>query len=184
VAPTIACKTKSSGILESAIRRIGTKMKRLLHAIETVTAVVRLLLPVASANEAVCKPLKLKKVSRLRVSLINQMGASVPNATLLVFQVGKEIARGQTSENGKFSFDGLPQGSYQVRIVAAGYKEDQFPIILGKPTKNVNDRFSSCSTSDGSPAPGESGWSSLRSPLTPLCTSATFFSPRRPPPIN
>jgi hypothetical protein len=110
-------------------------MNTILKAIAIIPAAALLLLPMARANEAVCVPQKVKKVSRLCVSLIDQSGAPVPNAILIVCKDGMEIAQGTTGANGKFSFDDLKRGSYTVEICAEGFDKDQFPIVITNPSK-------------------------------------------------
>jgi hypothetical protein len=111
-------------------------MKRVLKTIASLSAAALLLLPAANANEAVCKPQKVKKVSRLSVFLINQTGAPEPNVHLRVFDGEQEIAAGVTGNDGKFSFDDLKAGSYQVKIHGDGFQEDAFPIVITNSGKN------------------------------------------------
>jgi hypothetical protein len=113
-------------------------MKNLLKATAAVTALTLLLLPIGRANEAVCKPQKVMKVSRLCVYLINQAGEPVPGANLIVWKSDQEIAQGQTEQDGKFSFNSLKEGSYKVVIRANGYQEDEFPIVVAKPSGECN----------------------------------------------
>ena len=105
-------------------------MNRILKAIASVSAAAFLLLPAANANTVVCKNQKVKKVSRLCVFLIDQSGAPVPNATLQAFDGEKKVAEGITGNDGKFSFDGLPRGTYQVRIRAGSFKDDAIQIAV------------------------------------------------------
>jgi hypothetical protein len=110
-------------------------MNSILKRIAIIPVAAFLLLPMAHANEAVCGPQKVKKVPRLCVALIDQSGAPVPNAILIVSKDGMEIAQGTTGANGKFSFDDLKRGSYKVEIRAEGFEKDQFPIVITNPSK-------------------------------------------------
>jgi Carboxypeptidase regulatory-like domain len=94
-----------------------------------------LLLPTAHANEAICKPQKVKKVSRLCVVAIDPSGAPVAGVHLQVFDGEKEIAEGLTASDGRFSFDSLRAGSYQVKVHADGFKDDAFPIVVTNSSK-------------------------------------------------
>jgi uncharacterized protein (DUF2141 family) len=89
-----------------------------------------LLLQPAHANEAVCKPQKVKKVSQLCVAVSDQSGAADSNVHLRVFDADKQIAEGVTGSDGKFSFEDLKAGSYQVKVHADGFQDDVFPIVV------------------------------------------------------
>jgi Carboxypeptidase regulatory-like domain len=115
-------------------------MSGILKAIASLMAAVFLLPSTALANEAICKPQKTKKVSRLCVVVINQTGGPQADVRLTVFDGEKQIAEGTTGEDGKFSFDTLEAGSYQVKVHHDGFKDDQFPIVVtnsGKKCKHA-----------------------------------------------
>jgi hypothetical protein len=97
-----------------------------------------LLLPAAHANEAVCKPQKVKKLSRLCAVVIDQSGAPVAGVQLLVFDGEKKIAEGITASGGRFSFDSLKPGSYQVKVHGNGFQDDAFPIVVTNSAKKCN----------------------------------------------
>jgi hypothetical protein len=103
--------------------------------IAILLAAALLSLPMAHGNESVCNPQRVKKVPRLCVSLIDQSGGPVRNATLIVSRDGAQIAQGETATDGRFSFDDLQPGAYTVEIRADGFQKDQFQIVITNPSK-------------------------------------------------
>jgi UPF0288 family protein (methanogenesis marker protein 3) len=113
-------------------------MRDALKAVLAGGAVALLLSAAARGNEVVCKPQKVKRVSRLCVYLINQASEPVSDANLIVWTEGKEIAEGQTDKDGRFSFSDLKKGSYTVVIRANGYQGEEFRIVIDNPSQKCD----------------------------------------------
>jgi hypothetical protein len=114
------------------------EMNGILKSIPRLLTAALLLLPPANANEAICKPQKTKKVSRLCIRVINQSGGPQENTHLAVFDGEKQIAEGVTGSDGKYSFDSLQKGTYKVKVHADGFIDDAFPIVVTGSSKKCN----------------------------------------------
>ena len=91
--------------------------------------------PLVNATTVICGKLHIKPMHRLCGIAINPVGDRVPDATVKVLSGEKEILSLKSDLNGKFSYDGLQEGSYVVLIQADGYVSQQFPIEIRKPSK-------------------------------------------------
>ena len=65
--------------------------------------------------------------------LTNQLGEPIPNAKVAILRGARELVSVQTSEDGKFSFEQLEAGNYEIRVEADHYNSVQSPFILVKP---------------------------------------------------
>jgi hypothetical protein len=96
----------------------------LLHAIRASTATTCIALP------------PLKPVHRICRILFFSSGDRVTIAKVTVLQAGKEIAEQQTGNDGKFSFDQLKAGNYELRVGISGLPYASTQVVLAKPETN------------------------------------------------
>jgi Carboxypeptidase regulatory-like domain len=94
-----------------------------------------LLSPHKALTEIICKEQHLKSVHFLCGSVINQLGQPILNSKVTVLFNGTEQAEVKTGSDGRFVFDSLKKGNYEIRIQADGYQVFSFPIALAKPSK-------------------------------------------------
>lgn len=107
---------------------------RVRAAFTTVVAGVLLLLPASSpSTTAICEEVRLKPLHCVCGTLINAAGEPVARATVTILREGARRAAVNTGEDGKFSFDKLKAGNYEVQVQAEGYRTFQFPIVVVKP---------------------------------------------------
>jgi Carboxypeptidase regulatory-like domain len=52
-----------------------------------------------------------------------------------IFKDGAEIGGVQSDENGKFSFDSLKEGNYEIQVLASGYASFEFYVVLANTDK-------------------------------------------------
>ena len=90
--------------------------------IATTTALTAILLSLAgtSGPDVRCEPIQLKPVRCVRGKVVNQLDEAVPQTTVTILKDGKEIATVETGQDGRFSFDGLPAGRYDIDARAIG----------------------------------------------------------------
>ena len=104
-----------------------------LQAICATAVVGFLVLPAGSPGTAeICKELHLKPLHCVCGTLINELGEPVAYATVTVLTDAAERAAVKTGDDGKFSFDELTPGSYELQVQAAGFRSYRFPIVVVK----------------------------------------------------
>ncbi len=81
------------------------------------------------------KPIRLRHVCGL---VLNEIEEKIPNAKVMVLKGGKELATVQTGADGKFSFERLEAGNYEVRVEAAGYITAQDSVVIVRPATKCN----------------------------------------------
>jgi hypothetical protein len=82
-------------------------------------------------NECFAPP-PLKPIHRVCGIVINLLGEPLSDAKVTVLQDGREIASRQTSKDGKFSFEQLPAGNYDIKVVAHDYLSANFSIVIAR----------------------------------------------------
>jgi hypothetical protein len=60
-------------------------------------------------------------------------GDRIPNAEVTVLQAGNEIAVQQTSKDGKFSFEQLRPGKYEIRVRVEHFADAHSQVVLVNP---------------------------------------------------
>lgn len=108
-------------------------MIRLVYAMTTIG--VLLLAAGTSIGEVICSEPRLGRLRCVCGSVTDQSGAPVPGATVEVLVQGAAFATRQTGEDGRFSFDEIKAGKYELRFQAYGFLVSRFAIVLGKPAK-------------------------------------------------
>jgi hypothetical protein len=99
--------------------------------------VAGLLLPAASGtlgtSEVICSQARVKPIQRICGIMIDQTGAPVARARVAIREGETELFAVETGNDGKFAFDGLNAGSYDVLVKAEYFRIFQFPIVLVQP---------------------------------------------------
>jgi len=86
-----------------------------------------------SANTYICSPVRLKPLHCARGMVVDISGGPVDDATVTIFRDGTAAAVVHGQEDGKFSFDALQPGSYELQVEALGFQTFRFPIVIAKP---------------------------------------------------
>jgi Carboxypeptidase regulatory-like domain len=110
-------------------------MKRAGTIFGTALAAIFLVLSPAQGDETVCKVQGVKKVSHVCGSILNPLGVPVPGAKVMIFKDGADIGEVQSDESGKFSFDSLKEGNYEIQVLASGYASFAFSVVLANTDK-------------------------------------------------
>jgi hypothetical protein len=113
-------------------------MQRVRAFLAATVAGVLLLLPTGRISATTCVDVPLRKpIHRLFGVVLFVSGDRISNAIVTVLQGSKEIAEQQTDKDGKFSFDGLKAGHYEIRVKVKGLEgavDEQ--IVLVNPKVN------------------------------------------------
>jgi|SRR5437660_6092447 len=92
-------------------------MKRVRPIFASLLAALLLSLPPAICCPTTCVGLPpLKPVHSICRVVFFPSGDRIANAKVTVLQAGKEIAVQETDNDGKFSFDHLEAGKYEIRV--------------------------------------------------------------------
>jgi len=92
-------------------------MKRVRPGLASLFAMFLLSLSAAISSATTCVPLPpLKPTHRICGVVFFPSGDRIANAKITVLQAGKEIAVQETGKDGKFSFDHLKAGNYEIRV--------------------------------------------------------------------
>jgi hypothetical protein len=93
-----------------------------------------LLLPAETTKATTCIALPpLKPIHHICGFVNNQLGEPIPNAKVTLLQNGSEIVTMQSSADGRFSFEHLKAGNYDIQVQASGYLTVFSSVILAKP---------------------------------------------------
>ena len=91
-------------------------------------------LPSATSSATTCVGLpSLKPVHRICGVVFFPSGDRIANAKVTVLQAGKEIAAQETDNDGKFSFDPLETGSYEIRVHVEAVPLAATDLVLVRP---------------------------------------------------
>jgi hypothetical protein len=92
-------------------------MKPVRPIFASLLGALLILLPYAISSATTCVGLQpLKPIHRVWGVVFFPSGDRIANAKVTVLQAGKEIAAQETDNDGKFSFDHLEAGNYQIRV--------------------------------------------------------------------
>jgi len=108
-------------------------MRRQLTSFGGIIVGFLLLLPAEVSCATTCILVPIKPIRHVCGMLTNQLGEPIPNAKVAILRGAREIVSVQTSEDGKFSFEQLEAGNYEIRVQADHYNSVQSPFILVKP---------------------------------------------------
>jgi hypothetical protein len=88
-----------------------------------------------SANTCVEIPSPKKPLSHVCGVIVDRTGATVAGAKVQILTEKDDsvLAEVQSDSNGRFSFETLKEGRYQIRVVAQGFSGFQVPIRVHNP---------------------------------------------------
>lgn len=93
-----------------------------------------LLLPAGFSYATTCIALPpLKPIHQACGVVIDPLGEPIPNAKVAILKDGRELVALQTRKDGKFSFEQLEVGRYDIQVEANGFKPAFSSIVLVKP---------------------------------------------------
>jgi hypothetical protein len=114
-------------------------MERLRTSLVSVVVGVLLSLPAEALSATTCVALPpLKPMHRICGVVLFPSGDRISNAKVTVLQAGKEIAVQQTDKDGKFSFEQLKAGKYEIRIWVEHIGSASSPVVLVHPKAKSN----------------------------------------------
>jgi Carboxypeptidase regulatory-like domain len=106
----------------------------MMHRVLATALVGVLLLWVrATGTTETCLAFHLKPLHCVCGAVIDLSGAPIAGATVTVLKQGTEPIAQQTGDDGKFSYDKLSAGKYDIQIQAHGFKTFQFSIVIIRP---------------------------------------------------
>ncbi len=109
-------------------------MKRVRSILASLLAALFLSLPSSISSATTCVGLPpLKPVHRICGVVFFPSGDRIANAKVTVLQEGKEIAVQETDRDGRFSFDHLEAGNYQIRVHVEAVPVAATDVILVRP---------------------------------------------------
>jgi len=95
-----------------------------------ISVILLLILAGPSWGNECFAPPPLKPIHRVCGIVINPLGEPLSGAEVTILQDGREVASQQTSKDGKFSFEQLPAGNYDIKVVAHDYPSANFSIVI------------------------------------------------------
>jgi Carboxypeptidase regulatory-like domain len=110
-------------------------MERMRIVFATILVGGFLLAAGTSSAEVTCEALRLKPLRCVCGTVIDEAGEVVSDAAVTILKHGTEIATVQTRRDGKFSFEELKAGSYDLFARAVGFRLFEFPIVVESPEK-------------------------------------------------
>jgi uncharacterized protein (DUF2141 family) len=100
---------------------------------------VLLSLPAGTLSATTCIEMPpLKPIHRVFGVVLFLSGDRIPHAKVTVLQRRKEIAAQETDKDGKFSFEGLKAGHYEMRVQVEGVGAAYAQIVLIRPDAKSN----------------------------------------------
>ena len=109
-------------------------MKRVRPFFVSLLVTLLCSLPSATSPATTCVGLPpLKPVHRICGVVFFPSGDRIANAKVTVLQAGKEIAVRETDNDGKFSFDHLEAGSYEIRVYVEAVPVAATDLVLVRP---------------------------------------------------
>src|ERR1700730_18767439 len=108
-------------------------MRRTLASFAAMVGGFLLLLPAEFSYATICILVPIKPIRHVCGIVTNRLGEPIQNAKVTILKEATELASAQTSEDGKFSFEQLESGNYNIRVQADHYNPTQSPIVLVKP---------------------------------------------------
>jgi hypothetical protein len=87
---------------------------------------------ISSATECIALP-PLKAIHRVCGFVSDPSGAPVADAKLTILKDGNEVATMQSGADGRFAFEELKAGKYEMRVDAKGFVTAVSSIVLVKP---------------------------------------------------
>src|ERR1700722_7815267 len=112
-------------------------MKRLRSVAYVLVAVIILLFAGQSeANTVICHKVRPITLRWMQGRVVDQLGSPVPQASVDLLRNEMVLASVQTNDDGRFSFQDVKAGNYELRAEYPGFISDQYPVVLKKPTSS------------------------------------------------
>ncbi|MGB7729481.1 MAG: carboxypeptidase regulatory-like domain-containing protein [Candidatus Acidiferrum sp.] len=92
----------------------------------------------SSATTCVEVPVPKKPVSHICGRLLDGVGGPIAQAKVRIWKEDVLVAEVQTDDNGKFSFDTLKDGNYDIGFLAEPFHRFSFPITIRKSRQKCN----------------------------------------------
>jgi Carboxypeptidase regulatory-like domain len=109
-------------------------MERVNPFFASVLVGVLLLLPSATFSATTCVDVPLRKpIHKICGFVYFPSGDRITNAEVTVLQAGNEIALQRTSQDGKFSFEQLRPGKYEIRVRVEHFVDAHSQVIVVNP---------------------------------------------------
>lgn len=86
-------------------------------------------------SEIICSQKPVKPVQHLCGIVIDQSGSPVAHVRVAILKGETELAAVESRKDGKFSFEGLKAGSYDVEAKEEGFRTFRFQIVLVQPSE-------------------------------------------------
>jgi len=110
-----------------------------VHSLPVLGAAMLLLLPSGLSSATTCIDLPpLKPVHRICGVVFFPNSDRVAKAKVTVLQATKEIAAEETDNDGKFSFDRLEAGKYEMRVCVEPLRVATTQVVLVHPKEKTN----------------------------------------------
>lgn len=108
---------------------------------KTVSRVIALLLLAATwvtpsvADVCVYKPPRVRHVAG---RVVDSSGRPISSVNIAIIQGGESVASAMTDDNGKFRFDSLKEGAYELAATANGFQSARYKFLLRRPSEHWN----------------------------------------------
>src|SRR5580704_11098902 len=88
---------------------------------------------VSQAGE--CRMVPIKRIQCVRGTVVDGSGARISNARVTILRGGTEIVSTRTNADGKFSFERLEAGDYEIQVKTNSFNTARSPIVVVAPTR-------------------------------------------------
>lgn len=113
-----------------ATTRSKHTMKRTRSLLVLFVAGVVFLFAGHSNAETICYDARPVTIRCLHGRIVDQIGGPVSHATVAILRDGVVVTNVQTNEDGRFEFQGVKDGNYDLRAEHPSFKADQYPIVV------------------------------------------------------
>jgi hypothetical protein len=100
--------------------------------VRLVVASVLFLSP-GSSSGTICVYKRLAPLRQVCGVVVTPGADPIPNAKLKILTHGTELASVHTGQNGKFVFDRVDAGVYEIQVDASGFGTARYAIVVAKP---------------------------------------------------
>ena len=87
------------------------------------------------ADVCVYKPPSVRLVAGI---VVDSSGRPIPGVNVAIIQSGESVASATTDDTGKFRFDWLREGAYELATKANGFQRARYKVLLSRPSKHWN----------------------------------------------
>ena len=83
------------------------------------------------ADVCVYKPPKVRRICGL---IVDSQGVAISGVGVTVLTGGTTVATSTTADAGEFDFDALDAGTYELDVIASGFRHARYQLTLSSPT--------------------------------------------------